>query len=229
MNNEIGELSLSKKARIAGALYLSMAPFAGYSLFVNFSNFVHGDALATVTNIREAGNLYALGVTTWMISQIIFILLAFALYHLLKNVCKISAQLMALFAFIGISISFSNEVVQFAILRLVGDGAYLEAFDESQISALVVLFSHLHNHGIQVAHVFWGLWLFPLAYLIYRSEFLPTILGVLIAISGLGYLVDFGVNTFAIDSGVTVTPFTFVGEIAFPLWLLIKGAGKYSK
>lgn len=89
--------------------------------------------------------------------------------------------------------------------------------------ALIVLFSHLHNHGLQVAHVFWGLWLFPLAQLIYRSGFLPKFAGVLIAIAGTGYLVDFLVNVFLPDSGITVTQFTFIGELAFPLWLLIKG------
>lgn len=229
MNNENGELSLGKKARLAGALYLCMVPFAGFSLFINFSSFIHSDPVTTVNNIKEAGNLYALGITTWLISQTIFILLAFTLYHLLKNVNKISAQLMVIFAFIGISISFSNEIIQFAVLRLVGDGAYLEAFEPSQINALVVLFSHLHNHGIQIAHIFWGLWLFPLAHLIYRSVFIPRILGILIGISGLGYLIDFGINTFVIDSGISITPVTFLGELIFPLWLLIKGAGKRAK
>jgi hypothetical protein len=229
MNNQSAGISLNKQARIAGALYLSMAPFAIFSLFIRFSNFDHGDALATVNNIKGAGNLYALGIVTWLISQTIFILLAFALYHLFKNVNRASAQLMAIFAFIGISISFTNEIIQYAILRLVGEGTYLQAFEQAQINALVVFCSHLHNHGVMVAHIFWGLWLFPLAYLIYRSEFIPKILGVLIAIAGLGYLIDFGINTFVIDSGVTVTQFTFIGELLFPLWLLIKGVGKYAK
>jgi hypothetical protein len=216
-------LSLHKMAKISGALYLAMAPFAGFSLFVNFSSFVHDNALETANNIHSAIGLYQLGIVSWLLSQVIFILLAFSLYFFLNKVNKVSASLMAVFAFIGISVAFSNEIFQFAILRLLSGGSYLEVFKEEQLNALIVLFSHLHNHGLQVAHVFWGLWLFPLAHLIYRSGFLPKFIGILIAIAGTGYLIDFLVNVFLPDSGITVTQFTFIGELVFPLWLLIKG------
>lgn len=216
-------LSLNKMAKISGALYLAMAPFAGFSLFVNFSNFVHNSAFETANNIHSAIGLYRLGIVSWLLSQLIFILLAFSLYIFLKNINKVSASLMAVFAFIGIAVAFSNEIFQFAILRLLSGGSYLEVFKEEQLNALIVLFSHLHNHGLQVAHVFWGLWLFPLAHLIYRSGFLPKFIGILIAIAGTGYLIDFLVNIFLPDSGITVTQFTFIGELIFPLWLLIKG------
>jgi hypothetical protein len=216
-------LSLNKMAKISGALYLAMAPFAGFSLFVNFSNFVHDNPLETANNIQSAIGFYQLGIVSWLLSQVIFILLAFSLYFFLNKVNKVSASLMAVFAFIGISVAFSNEIFQFAILRLLSGGSYLEAFKEEQLNALIVLFSHLHNHGLQIAHVFWGLWLFPLAYLIYHSGFLPKFIGILIAIAGTGYLVDFLVNVFLPDSGITVTQFTFIGELVFPLWLLIKG------
>jgi hypothetical protein len=162
-------LSLNKKAKISGALYLAMAPFAGFSLFVNFSNFVHDNALETANNIHSAIVFYQLEIVSWLLSQVIFILLAFSLYFFLNKVNKVSASLMAVFAFIGISVAFSNEIFQFAILRLLSGGSYLDVFKEEQLNALIVLFSHLHNHGLQVAHVFWGLWLFPLAHLIYRS------------------------------------------------------------
>ena len=127
---------------------------------------------------------------------------------------------MAVFAFIGISVAFSNEIFQFAILRLLSGGSHLDVFKEEQLNALIVLFSHLHNHGLQVAHVFWGLWLFPLAHLIYRSGFLPKFTGILIAIAGTGYLVDFLVNVFLPDSGITVTQFTFIGEQLSPFGTL---------
>jgi hypothetical protein len=223
MNAVVQGLSINKKAKISGALYLAMAPFAGFSLFVNFSSFVHDNALETANNIHSAIGLYQLGIVSWLLSQVIFILLAFSLYFFLNKVNKVSASLMAVFAFIGISVAFSNEIFQFAILRLLSGGSYLEVFKEEQLNALIVLFSHLHNHGLQVAHVFWGLWLFPLAHLIYRSGFLPKFIGILIAIAGTGYLIDFLVNVFLPDSGITVTQFTFIGELVFPLWLLIKG------
>ena len=217
------EVPSNKNARISGALYLAMAPFAGFSLFVNFSNFIHGDPLQTVTNIQSVETLYRLGVISWLIQQTIFILLAVSLFNLFRRVNKISASLMAVFVFIGIAVAFSNEIFQFAVLRLVSEGDYLQVFDRVQLNSLVVLFSHLHNHGIQIAHIFWGLWLFPLAHLIYSSGYFPKIIAVLIAVAGIGYILDFVVNTFLPDSGITVTQFTFVGEVVFPLWLLFKG------
>jgi hypothetical protein len=229
MNGIDQEFPLNKKARISGALYLAMAPFAGFSLFVNFSNFVQSSAQQTTHNIHAAEGLYRLGIVTWLVSQFIFILLAFSLFHLLKNVSKASASLMVIFAFIGISLAFSNEIFQFAILRLLSGGTYLEAFSQEQINGLVVLVAHVHNHGIQVAHIFWGVWLFPLAHLIYRSGFLPKFIAVLILIAGCGYLIDFLINVFLPDSGLTVTQFTFIGELVFPLWLLIKGVKRVEK
>jgi hypothetical protein len=85
-----------------------------------------------------------------------------------------------------------------------------------------MLFLDMRQDGILVAQVFWGLWLLPLGSLVFRSGFLPKPLGVLLVIAGVGYVIDCG--TQLLSPGVaTVSQFTFIAELLFPLWLLIKG------
>jgi hypothetical protein len=81
----------------------------------------------------------------------------------------------------------------------------------------------LHAQGIAVAQVFWGLWLFPLGYLIFKSGFLPRILGIVVIVGGTGLLIDSAVFFLFPDSGVGVSQVTGLAEIPLGLWLLIKG------
>ena len=94
---------------------------------------------------------------------------------------------------------------------------------EEKLQAFASLFLDIYEHGFSIAHIFWGLWLFPLGYLGFKSSFLPKVIGVLLIIAGLGYLVDFTLFFLFPDITVTVSEFTFVGEVLLILWLLIKG------
>ena len=80
----------------------------------------------------------------------------------------------------------------------------------------------MRQSGILVTQVFWGLWLLPLGFLVFRSGFLPKPLGILLVIGGAGYLVDSGTQ-FLFPGLATISQFTFIGELLLPLWLLIKG------
>ena len=90
-----------------------------------------------------------------------------------------------------------------------------------------MLFLDLHEHGVTIAGIFWGLWLFPMGYLVFKSGFLPRILGVLLKIACFSYLIDsFGrllLPNFGDTIIAAIIEFTLWGEILFPLWLLIKG------
>jgi hypothetical protein len=86
-----------------------------------------------------------------------------------------------------------------------------------------MLFLDLHEYGILIATIFWGLWLLPLGYLVFKSGYIPRILGVLLIIGGFGYLIDFVVFFIFPNFEVSIGQFTFLGEILLPLWLLIKG------
>jgi hypothetical protein len=86
-----------------------------------------------------------------------------------------------------------------------------------------MFFLHLHERGMQICHIFWGLWLFPFGYLVFKSEFLPTLLGILLMVAGIGYLVDLTGYLLFPASNFTITPYTFIGALFLPLWLLVKG------
>ncbi len=129
-----------------------------------------------------------------------------ALYRLLKPVNKDHAVLMVVLALLGIPIAFLNEVNHLAALRLLS-GADDGAFTSTQLHAQAMLFLDMRRSGIFVAQVFWGLWLVPLGFLVFRSGFLPKLLGTLLVIGGAGYLIDSG--TQLLSPGVaTIGQFT---------------------
>ena len=91
------------------------------------------------------------------------------------------------------------------------------------MQALVALFLDLRQSGIFIAQIFWGLWLFPMGYLVYKSGFLPKIIGALLIVACFGYLIDSFMFFFVPDFGIVFSEFTFLGEAAITFWLLIKG------
>lgn len=214
--------SIKRTARLAGGLYLASMPFGFFGIiYVPLVLVVPGDAATTSRNIMAAEWLFRSGTVSHLIGQIIFILQVLVLYRLLKSVNEGHAALMVVLAVLAVPIAFLNEVNHLAVLRLLGN-ADDGAFTASQLQAQVMLFLDMRESGIFVAQVFWGLWLLPLGFLVVRSGFLPKLLGILLVIAGTGYVIDTG--TQLLFPGVaTISQFTFVGEVLFPLWLLIKG------
>jgi hypothetical protein len=216
--------SIKKTARFAGFLYLILAVCGGFAeFFVRQSLIVPGDALATVNNIMASESLFRLGFVSELVGQTVFVVLALVLYKLLKPVNKSQAQVMVMFVLIAVTITCLNMLNQFAALLVLNGGDYLAAFDVGQQQALVLFFLNLHKAGYLIAQVFFGLWLLPLGYLVYRSGFLPRIVGVLLVVACFGYLVDVITYTLLPSSDVVVSEFTFIGELLLLLWLLVKG------
>jgi len=188
---------------------------------------VHGNATATASNIAANETLFRLGIAGELIGMAGFIFVALALYDLLKGVNRLHASLMVTLIVVSIPIAFLNELNSIAALVLVRGADFLSVFEKPQRDALAMLFLNLHGHGFVVSEIFWGLWLFPLALLVYRSRFLPRFLGVWLALAGFAWVIlsltglllpqyQDKVNTYS-------QPAIF-GEIAFMLWLVIKGA-----
>lgn len=216
--------SIKKTARIAGLLYLALAVLSAFGLvYVPSMLIVPGDAAATANNIVTSESLFRLGFMSNLIAFTVNVFVALLLYKLLKPVNKSMASLMVILILIGLAIGMLNELNQFAALLLLGGADHLTAFTADQLQALASLFLDIYEHGFSIAHIFWGLWLFPLGYLVFKSGFLPKVIGVLLIIAGLGYLVDFTLFFLFPDITVTVSEFTFVGEVLLILWLLIKG------
>jgi hypothetical protein len=214
--------SINRTARLAGGLYLALMPFGFFGIiYVPSVLLVPGDAATTSRNIMASEWLFRSGMVSHLISQIIFIFLVLALYRLLKPVNKDHAVLMVVLALLAVPIAFLSEVNHLAALRLLAN-ADDGAFTASQLQAQAMLFLDMRQNGILVALVFWGLWLLPLGFLVFKSGFLPKVLGVLLVVAGAGYVIDSGTQLL-FPGLATIGQFTFIGELLFPLWLLIKG------
>jgi hypothetical protein len=223
-----GMNSTKKAARVAGLLYLlASIPGAFCLIYVPSHFIVSGDAAATASKIVASEFVFRLGIVSELASFTGFIFVVRALYRLLCGVNKAHASLMVTLMLVSIPISLLNVLNEIAALTLIRGAGFLSAFDKPQQDALAMMFLELHFQGFMVAQVFWGLWLIPFGVLVFKSGFLPRILGVLLIIACFGYLanslVAFGVLPFA-DLVSRVVGRLTICELPIILWLLIIGA-----
>ena len=175
--------------RFAGLLYVLISIVGFFAMgYVPNELIVHGNAPATADNIAAHETLFRLGIAGQILGQVGFIFVALALYDLLKGVNRRHAALMVILIMVSIPIAFLNELNSFAALDLVRGADFLSIFDKLQRDALAMLFLNLHGRGFVVCEIFWGLWLFPLALLVYRSRFLPRFLGIWLALAGFAWV-----------------------------------------
>jgi hypothetical protein len=214
-----------KTAKLAGLLYFVFAMLAIYgSMYVPSQIRVPGDAMATAKSILDHEFLFRTGVASNIIGLTLFLFLVLLLYGLLKPVNEHHAKLMVGLVMVGIPIDFLGNVFKLAALKIL-KGDLLKSFEPEAMQDLAMLFHR--NYGGQMVSLFWGLWLIPLALLIYKSGFIPRILGILLIINGVAYII----NTFTFMLLPDYLPivykfmmvFFFVGEIPLIFWLLIKG------
>ncbi len=159
------------RGRVAGVLYLLTSIVGFFALgYAPRHLIVDGNATATAGNIAAHETLFRLGIAGELIGQAGFIFVALALYELLKGVNRRQASLMAILIVLSVPIAFLNELNALAALVLVRGADLLSVFDKPQRDGLAMLFINLHGQGFVVAELFWGLWLFPLALLVYRSR-----------------------------------------------------------
>ena len=225
--------SRQKSARIAGLLYLLLAVTGVFSLiYVPTTLFVFGNATATADNIVASELLYRAGILSGLISNVLFVFLVLALYRLLKDISHKQAILMVIFVVISVATSFANTFNQIAALIILSGADFLSVFEKPELESIAYVFLRLHSQGIQIMQIFWGLWLFPFGLLVYRSGFIPKILGVLLFIAGFAYVLStftflvLPQYTAAISTLVTILE---VGELPIIFWLLIVGAKAQSE
>ena len=215
--------SHKKTARIAGFLYLGVAVCSGFAAVVRSSLIAPGDAAATASNIIAGQLLFRSGIVCDLTGQAFHILLALSLYELFNSVSKTGALILVVLALIPVPIACINTLNQIAVLPLLISADYLKVFDPHQLQAQAMLYLDLHNNGVLIAQVFWGLWLLPLGYMVLKSAYVPGVLGALLIVAGLGYLVDSLGGFLSATHDFNIAVFTFWGEVFFLLWLLIKG------
>ena len=220
--------SQRKAARAAAVLYLLMAVSAPFALlYVPSKLIVPGDATATADRFRTSEFLLRLGIGAELFHQAVAIFLVLALYRLFKTVDeKLAVQMVVLGALVSVPIVFLNVLNEIAALLLVSDADFLSVLGRPQQDALAYLFVRLHEQGLIVASIFWGLWLFPFGMLVIRSGFIPRVLGVLMMIAGIAYVVNSGTSLVLpryADVVGKVAAALYFGELPFMFWLLFWG------
>jgi hypothetical protein len=221
--------STHNPGRVAGIWYLLLCVFAPLRLvYIPSKLFVPGNATVTVNNIAAHGWLFRFGIVGDLVCGVILIFLVLAFYRLFKGVGQNLAVLVVILGGVmPATIDFLNVLNDAAALMLVRGADFLSVFDKPQRDALAMLFLRLHHKEIVAAEILWGLWLFPLAILVYRSHFLPRFLGVWLIINGFAYLTmsSTGLMLPRYEDMVSNIAFpALLGEIALMLWLVIKGA-----
>lgn len=230
MTDRIPALSMRATARIAGLLYLIILVAGIFAqFFVRTSLFVPGDAAATAAAVTASEGLFRAGVTADLIMVLSDVAIALAFFVLLRPVSVALALLAAFFRLVQAAVLGMNLLNLTIGLQLIKGSAYLPAGVE-QTDALALLFFDAHGVGYRLALAFFGFSLLVLGYLVYKADYFPSILGVLLVVAAVGYLID----TFAyillpnyaayeLLLGIVVFAPAIVAELAMCLWLLIKG------
>ncbi len=215
-----------KTARLAGLLLLLMFVFGPIAQIIRDKLFVPGDMAATANNIMANESLFRLGFVSDLIMMTIFVFLPLALYKLLSTVNKNQAMIMVILAIIGTGINMINLLNEFESLHLLSGAEYLSVFTVTQLQAQAMLSYDLYLHGYEIANIFFALWLVPLGLLVYKSEFLPRFLGILLVVGGCSLLLNVFVHFlfpgYTTVSTILLIPQT-IAEFIFLGWMLIKG------
>lgn len=223
------KISLKKTAHLTGALYLILAILGIYNLeYLPSQIVVHGDPAATCQNIMTHEFLFRLGIATSVISNILYTILSLMFYRLFKNVDKGWAVLLVIFVLVQVPISFILDSIDITSLLLL-KGEVLKSIDAQQTQDYAILLRKLMGNGIRLVEIFWGLWLLPMGILIYRSGFIPRLVGILVLLSAFAYTTEsllFILFPASLDVlGKFIFPL-FLGELSIILWLLIGGVKK---
>lgn len=168
----------------------------------------------TASCIIENELLFRSSVVGSLITQLLFIFTAWYLFQLFKEIKRKTAQMMLLLALVSVPMTMLNELGKLA------------ALDHLENPEQMMFFLNMHSNGIIISSIFWGLWLFPLGSLIYRSKMFPKVIGILVMIGGVGYMFGSFISLLAPDNKVIQETLEYLtmGEVIWMLWITIRGA-----
>jgi len=218
------DLSLSRAAVIAGVCLLFMAilgPFANFMVLQKV--LIPGDASETLRNLEASAGLFRTGTGSFMLVAILDIIVAWALYILMRPVHTSLALLTAWFRVVYATIFGAAIFNLIEVVPMIDGAASLAGWTTIQRETLAMsgltAFQSAWNAGLIV----FSLHLLGLGYLVFRSGYMPKYLGILLIIAFLGYFID-GIGTLLFSSyDLTLAMYTFIGEVVLIFWLLIQG------
>lgn len=211
--------------RTAGVIYLVVVVTGLFTLgFVPSQLLVDGDPARTLQNLMANEYLWRLGIVSGYLCYIAFLLLPLELYRVLQHVHPRAAVVMVALAAVSAPIAFLNQVHLLEVLTLLGNAALTPDAMAAAVSAEL----STYRNGQLMAQIFWGLWLWPFGYLVYRSGFLPKLLGVVLMVGGLGYVTHFvatlllpGYPDMAIVRWIRMP--AGLGEMGIAGWMAVRG------
>ncbi len=217
--------SVQTYARIAGVLFLISILAGGFGeFFVPSKLIVSGDATSTANNIMASGSLFRMGFASYLVEAVCDVALTLILYVLLRPVRKDLALLAAFFRLVSTAIFGTAELFYFAASLILGGADYLKTFSPDQLNALALLSLKLYGYGGGIFLVLYGVPSILLGYLIFQSGYFPKVLGVLLALGGLGFVI----RSFALvlapaypSSGLLLP--AVLAAVSLTLWLLVRG------
>ncbi len=218
----------NKLARAAGLLYLIIIISGGFAeAFVREGLTVYGDAVATAHNILASEQMYRFGFMADLVCIVSGIFLSIIFYILFKPVNKNLSLLALIFGSVASAVMAINLLNQLAPLLLLHQTSYLKAFTIEQLQTLSLFFLNLQEKGYGISLLLFAFYFPIIGYLVYKSNFLPRILGVLYSVAGLGYLM----NSLGMFLFPHLHPYlfpyvllpAFIGEVSMSIWLIVKG------
>jgi len=226
--SDIADMTLRQAALIAGIAYLVAFVFSLGNTRRD-KLVVRGDAVATASNIVASESRFRVGIATWMVVLVAEVVVAWALYFFLKPVSESFSLLTAWLRLVYVAVAALTAINLLSVPELLRSRDGSEGFQPDQRNAQAMLFLRSYDFGLNVGFVFFGLHILGLGYLIVRSDYVPTVLGVLLIIASVGYLIDsfacflsssYGNNeahqlVFAIPA--------IISELSLTVWLLIWG------
>lgn len=220
--------SMNKLARAAGFLYLLIIIAGGFAeAFVREGLTVSGNAVATAQNILASEQMYRFGFVADLVVLIAGTILSLIFYILFKPVNRNLSLLALIFSILASAVMALNLVNQLAPLVLLHSPSYLKAFSIEQLQTLSLFFLKLQSQGYGISLLFFAFYFPIIGYLVYKSGFLPRILGFIYTLAGIGYLMNSLAMFLTPHLTVYLFPYVllpaFIGEISMSLWLLIKG------
>ena len=221
-------ISNKNLARFAGLCYLVVIATGMFSeIFVRQALRVGNDALATARNIQKNEMLFRWGFVADLINFVIGLPTILIIYHFFKRSNKIVLQIALALVIIQTAIIAVNLLNQISPLLILGNDTYLNTFQENQLATLSLLFLNIQSLGYGIGLVFFGFYCILIGYVIYRTNAIPKIIGVLYAVAGICYLINsftmFLSKGFANPLFIYLAIPIFIGELSLCLWLLIKG------
>ncbi|NAS12003.1 DUF4386 domain-containing protein [Poritiphilus flavus] len=221
-------ISDKQRARLAGLSFLAVIGFGVFAEFyVRQQIYVFNDPAATANNIAEYSSLYTLGIVSDLMMALAYFLFPLILHPLFLSVNKNLLRLMILSVSVAVTILCLNSINQIAALEMVNGSDYLGALSADQRDGWSTFFLKLHGKGYKIAQIFYGLYLLPLGYLIYKSGRIPKIIGVFLMLGFVGDFIDyFWYFLFPDFDSILLANITLpadLGEFSLCLWLLVMG------